>query len=393
MHRYRRAVLIAPARGDQPHAQVEVVGEAPRPRRRPQRQHRRQPHELAVPAQADAPEVPSAPLEHLGVDDELHVLHPRQPTLLAVVDADPDLHGADRGIGKVRPDLLDGLRVEPPVCVHYDDDDLVGVAAGQVAAADQVADPGVERLALALPRLRRLAAEQPDPLAQHAGQDIDGAVVRAVVDDQDAEIVTGDGEQPLQAVEDDLLLVQARHHEHEEEAIAGPRKQLARPFSPFSPFSLGLPGRGQRFAAVARALRALGFPPGRREHSNPVAHADRDQQHGQQGQRRLPVAGQSLCPRPARQACGLGVRPRDADRQRAGPGRDQDRARRGPARDTHECESGGTRDTGPDPGPHVVGPAIGVSAGAPIRLRTGPDMRSRARITCPARDNPMNVSK
>ena len=73
--------------------------------------------------------------------------------------------------------MLDGLGVEPPVRVHHDDDDVGRVAVGQVAAADQVADCGIERLALALPGLRRLAAEQPDALAQHAGQDIDGAVV------------------------------------------------------------------------------------------------------------------------------------------------------------------------------------------------------------------------
>src|SRR6266496_4466894 len=104
---------------------------------------------------------------------------------------------------------------------------LSGSRAGQAAAAGQVPDPGVERLALALPRLRRRAAQQPDPLAEDARDRVRGAVVRAVVDHQDHEVLTRDGQQPPQAVDDDLLLVQARHHEHEEQAAAGGRKLAA----------------------------------------------------------------------------------------------------------------------------------------------------------------------
>src|ERR1019366_28230 len=132
MHGGRRAVLVAPASGEQPHSQIEVIGQAAGPRGRAQRLQCGKPHELAVPAEAYASEVAPAALEDLGVDDEFHVLHPREPAAVAIVDADTDLYRAYRRVCEVGADLGDGVRVELSVRVHDDDDDVVQIAASEL---------------------------------------------------------------------------------------------------------------------------------------------------------------------------------------------------------------------------------------------------------------------
>ena len=274
MHGRGGAVLVTPARGQQPHSQVEVISQAAGPRRSAERQQRGQPHELAIAAQADAAEMTPSALEDLGIDDEFHVLHAGEPAAVAVVDADTDLHRADQGVGEVRADRGDGVRVEPPVRVHHDDDHLVGVAVRQPAAADEKADGRVQRLSLALPRIRWLTAEQPDLIADRAPDDVSRAVVGAVIDGQDHEVAAGHGQQPLQAAEDDLLLVQARHQEDEEQAAGDrPADGLARA-TPCPARSAGLPGRRGSFL-------------GSDEHQQAVAHPEDDQERGQPDQQTI----------------------------------------------------------------------------------------------------------
>ena len=213
VHGRRAAVLVAPARGGQPDAQVQVLGQAAGPRGGPQRAQRGKPDELAVAAEPDAAQVPPPPLEHLGVDDELHVLHPGEHAAVPVVDPDADLHRAHGRVGEELGDVGEGMRVEMAVGVDHGDDHAARIPAGQPVAAHKLGDRVVQRLALALPGVRQLPAQQPHPLVGDAGHRRGRAVVGTVVDDHDGEVVRGHRQQPLQAAGDHQFLVQAGHQE------------------------------------------------------------------------------------------------------------------------------------------------------------------------------------
>jgi hypothetical protein len=233
-------------------------------------------------------------LEDLGIDDEFHVLHAREPAGVAVVDADTDLHRADHGVGEVRADRGDGVRVEPPVRIHHDDDHLVGIAASQPATAGQKADGRVQRLSLALPRVRWPAAKQPDLIADHTPDHVSRAVVGAVVDGQNHEVAAGHGQQPLKAAQDDLLLVQARHQKHEEQTSRPGGLRIHDGHCPLDPRRNGQTGpecvaRRPGEGAPGRACAPPRVFPGGGEHQQPVAHPEDDQERGQPDQRPVPA--------------------------------------------------------------------------------------------------------
>ena len=197
--------------------------------------------------------------------------------LLAVVDAHSDLHRADDGsakygltsstaCGSSRPSASTTTTITCPVRGRPD------------ARCRSGSGRRIERLALALPCMRRLAAKQPDPLPEDAGDRVDGIVVRAIVDDEDDEVVARDRDQPLQAVR--MTFSSFR------QGIMKTKNRSSRTTGSLRPV-MASSAAGQRYPAAARAWR---IPPGCREHPHSVADTEDDQERGQQDQRPVPGA-------------------------------------------------------------------------------------------------------
>src|SRR5437773_3563584 len=118
------AVFVAPPGGKQPDSEVQIICQAAGPRSRPQCAKRGQPHELPVAAEAHAAEMASAALEHLGVNDEFHVLHPRQQAFVTVIDSNADLHRADLWVGEASADHGDAVWFESAIRIDDHNDDV-----------------------------------------------------------------------------------------------------------------------------------------------------------------------------------------------------------------------------------------------------------------------------
>ncbi len=218
-------MLVGPALGDQPDAEVEVLGEAVAPRAVPaQGVERGQPHELAVAAHADAADEAARALEHVAVDDELHVLHAGEQPLATVVHTDADLNRARTRVVEVGVHRLHDMRVEAAVGVHHAQDDVIGVAPAEQSRFPEVAHSVVERGAFAPACVRQRAPVQPDPVGVGGQRDRGGAVVGAVVDDQRHEIPGGQRGDTRQAFGKHTLFVQTGDQEYIE---------------PFSPLGAG----------------------------------------------------------------------------------------------------------------------------------------------------------
>src|SRR6266566_1983857 len=125
------AVFVAPSGGEQPDSEIEIVCQAAGPRSRPQCAKGREPHELPVATQAHAAEMAPTALEDLGVDDEFHVLHPREQAGVTVVDADADLHRTHLWIGEAGADHGDAVWFEPAIRIDDHDDDVGWITVGE----------------------------------------------------------------------------------------------------------------------------------------------------------------------------------------------------------------------------------------------------------------------
>ena len=170
--------------------------------------------ELGVSTHTDAADPTPSPLEDLGEDDELHVLHPGEQGTEAVVDAHPHLDGTDLLRGEGLADLADGVGVEPAVGVHHSDDHSRGGHCGAAGAHDR--QRVVERLPLAQTGMGRPAADHLDALVPGLGGRLSGVVVGAVIDDHDAQPRVRDrGESPDTGT-DHLRLVEAGHEDDDE---------------------------------------------------------------------------------------------------------------------------------------------------------------------------------
>ena len=206
--------LVGPAGGVEPDPQIEVLGQGPGPGPGPQGVERAETDELGVSTHTDAADPTPSPLEDLGEDDELHVLHPGEQGTEAVVDAHPHLDSTNLLRGEGLADLADGVGVEPAVGVHHSDDHSRGGHCGAAGAHDR--QRVVERLPLAQTGMGRPAADHLDALVPGLGGRLSGVVVGAVIDDHDAQPRVRDrGESPDTGT-DHLRLVEAGHEDDDE---------------------------------------------------------------------------------------------------------------------------------------------------------------------------------
>ena len=84
---------------------------------------------------------------------------------------------------------------------------------------------GVQGLTLAFSGVGQGALEEPDPLGIELAHHVRRAVLGGVVDDHDLE-VAGNGQQPLQAPGDHLLLVQAGDEEDEQQVVRSRQRRI-----------------------------------------------------------------------------------------------------------------------------------------------------------------------
>ena len=221
-----RAVVVGPTAETQPHAELEVLGEAGGPRCVAEVGQGRQPRELAVAPEADAAQLLAGPLEDLGERHELEVLQSRQQAGRGVVHAHTDLYGAGLRIAEVGRHLDEGVVGEASVGVDDAHDHLTG-GDRQLSFAPQVPEGRVQRLALPLAGVGRPAAKEPDAVALVAFDDARRVVTRTVVDDEDGEVVGRQAEEAIEAPCDHQLFVQAREHEDEEQPVGGGQQRRA----------------------------------------------------------------------------------------------------------------------------------------------------------------------
>ena len=145
---------------------------------------RGEPGELPVAAQPDRAEPGPHGLAGVGDTAELEILYGTEQ-LVAVVDADPALHGRDPGITHRLGDLGEQVRAAPAVAVDHPDDDPARVLATLPRDPGDAGVRGVERLTFPPARVRELAPQHVQPGVVDAGEHPRGAVVGCVVDDQD----------------------------------------------------------------------------------------------------------------------------------------------------------------------------------------------------------------
>jgi hypothetical protein len=224
---HRRVRQVAHLRPGQVHAktQFQVLHQALRPRLRTEVDQRGQPGELAVAAEADGAQRVAHRLAGVGDAAELQVLHGGQHPV-PVVDAHPALGGAHPRVAHGVGDLQEHVGAAPAVAVDDADRDAVRVAdLGGRAVAD-VSERGVERLALALPGLRRVPTQDVQARVVDPGQHVRRRIVGPVIDDQHPRAGAPrslERQGARHGVGDDPLLVETGHDDPERGRLRGDR--------------------------------------------------------------------------------------------------------------------------------------------------------------------------